>query len=317
MTSNPSISDVAIQQYDLPMHFGNGAVAERLDGARSTMVDLQQVSDNYFEFFGMEFVWGENPLALENARADRLCVVNERMMEMLELDYGTDDPQFIYRGVDAPDENEGQICTIKGVVRDSYVKSLYETPGPILYTNLGREDHNPVFFKVTGDAQDAIGAIERKWTELNPDVAFEPRFLDDAYDALYRSETDSRNVLSYALIITVLITVAGLFAMNYYMSQRRVKEIGIRKINGATLADLLLLLNRGILWQMALSFVLAAAVAWLFLRGWLKGFIVQTSLDWWVFALAGLSACLLALLTVSWQTWKTATANPVESLKNE
>ncbi len=317
MTRDPSVSDVAMQQYDLPMHMGEGAVAETLDGARSTVADLQQVSENYFEFFDMEFVWGANPLGLESAAADRLCVVNERMMELLGLDYSAHDPQFVYKGINASDEGEGKVFTIRGVVRDSYVKSLYEAPGPMVYTTLGRETHNPIFFRIAGDPQDALRAIEEKWTAVNPDVAFEARFLDDAYDGMYRREIDSRNVLSYALIITVLITVAGLFAMNYYMSQRRVKEIGIRKINGAEIGDLLLLLNRGILWQMALSLAFASAAGWLFLHGWLKGFIVRTPLSPWVFALAGLAACLLALATVSWQTWKTATANPVESLKNE
>ena len=317
MTLDPAISDVAMQQYSLPMQMGNGAVAETFDGSRSIMVDMQQVTPNYFDFFGMEFVWGENPLEL-TTEDNRFVVVNERAMELLGLEYGTDDPEFIFRSIGGSlDVIDGKTCTIRGVVRDSYVKSLYEAPGPMLYLPLGRENDNPIYFKTAGDPQKAMEVIEEKWTAVNPDVAFEPHFLDEAYDRMYRSETDSRNVLSYALVITILITVAGLFAMNYYMTQRRVKEIGIRKINGAMIGDLLLLLNRGILWQVALSFALASAVGGVFLHGWLKGFIVRTPLDWWIFALAGILACLLALATVSWQTWKTATANPVESLKSE
>ena len=324
MTRHPSISDVAMLQYQLPMYMGYAASAERTDGARSMMTDVVQVSDNYFDFFDMQFVWGENPLPLETARAELLCVVNERFMKMLELDYGASAsrPEFIFRfigggGGSDSGETDGRTYRIAGVIRDSYVKSLHEAPGPQIYVNLGREDYNPVLFKVAGDPQEALRGIEERWAEVNPDIPFEAGFLDDAYDRLYREEADSRNVLGYAMIITVLITIAGLFAMNYYMTQRRVKEIGIRKINGATLGDLLLLLNRGILWQVAISFALAAAVSWLFLRGWLKGFIVQTSLSGWVFALAGLATCLLALATVSWQTLKTATANPVDSLRSE
>ncbi len=323
MTRTPSISDVAMLQYQLPMYMGYAASAERTDGARSAMTDVVQVSDNYFDFFDMRFVWGENPLHLETARAENLCVVNERFMEMLEIEYGplSARPEFIFRfigggGSDSSD-TDGRTYRIAGVIGDSYVKSLHEAPGPQMYVNLGREDYNPVLFKVAGDPQEALRVIEERWAEVNPDVPFEAGFLDEAYDRLYREEADSRNVLGYAMIITVLITVAGLFAMNYYMTQRRVKEIGIRKINGATLGDLLLLLNRGIVWQVAVSFAMAAAVSWLFLRSWLGGFIVQTSLSGWVFALAGLAACILALATVSWQTWKTATANPVESLKSE
>ncbi len=318
MTQVPAISDVAMQQYGLPMSMGNGAGAERLDGARSAMVDMVQVSDNYFDFFGMEFVWGENPLALENARNDRLCVVNERLMELLELDWRSGDPVFVFRSIGGSlAELEGTVCVVKGVVGDSYVKSLHEEPGPMLYFSLGREEHNPIYFKITGNPRDAVAAIEKRWMAINPDVPFEAHFLDETYDALYSSETASRNVLSYALLITIVITVAGLFAMNYYISRRRVKEIGIRKINGARIGDLLLLLNRGLVILIAISFIVASVAGWLFLHGWLQGFVVRTPLSLWVFILIGLFACLLALATVSYQTWKAANANPVDSLKSE
>ena len=105
--------------------------------------------------------------------------------------------------------------------------------------------------------------------------------------------------------------------MAFYSTQRRVKEIGIRKINGATLTDLLLLLNKDVIMWLLISFLIACSISFFFVRNWLDGFVVKTPLSWWVFLLAGLWAFAVALLTVSYQTWRAATANPVDSLKTE
>jgi putative ABC transport system permease protein len=105
--------------------------------------------------------------------------------------------------------------------------------------------------------------------------------------------------------------------MAFYVTQRRVKEIGLRKVNGATLRDLLLLLNKDFVWWIAISFVIAAPVAYFSLRSWLDGFTVKTALSPWIFGMVGIVALLITLLTTSFQTWKVATTNPVKMLKNE
>ena len=105
--------------------------------------------------------------------------------------------------------------------------------------------------------------------------------------------------------------------MAFYSIQRRIKEIGIRKINGATLTDLLLLLNKDIVIWVVISFFIACPISYLFLSNWLNGFIVKIDLSIWVFLLAGTLSALVALLTVSYQTWKAASTNPIKSIKNE
>lgn len=318
LRKNPAIADVAMKQYDLPLRMGNGVGVRSLDGDEAILIDLSEVSPNYFDFFDMEFLAGENPLWLETAANSRYCVINEAAARAIGLEDNPVDASFMYISIGQKlIENDGKTYTVKGVIRDSYVKSLHETPGAQMYLNLSRDDHNPIFIRTVGNPQDAIQAMEKMWKEINPNVPFEYHFLDETYDAQYKAEMNARNVLSYALLITFIISAAGLFAIAFYSTQRRIKEIGIRKINGAKVTDLLLLLNKDVVVWVVISFLIACPIAYVFLYNWLDDFVVKTSLSWWVFLIAGVLSALVALITVSYQTWRTATTNPIESLKTE
>ncbi len=318
LRKNPAIADVAMKQYDLPLRMGNGVGARNLNGGEGLLIDLSEVSPNYFDFFDMEFVAGENSLWLEGSADSRYCVLNEAAVQALELGDNPIDASFTYISIGQKlIENDGKTFTVKGVIRDSYVKSLHETPGAQMYLNLSRNDHNPIFVRTIGNPQDAIQIMEKMWKETNPNVPFEYHFLDEVYDAQYKAEMNARNVLSYALLITFIISAAGLFAIAFYSTQRRVKEIGIRKINGAKVTDLLLLLNKDVVVWVVISFLIACPIAYIFLYNWLEGFVVKTPLSLWVFLLAGALSALVALVTVSYQTWRTAATNPIESLKTE
>ncbi len=317
LTQDPSIGDVVIRQYNLPFKMGNGIGGKNFETGEEILLDLSEVTPNYFDFFGMKFVSGENPLSLESTSSANYCVINERAAEVL----GLKDPvgkSFTLVSIGGKlSENDGEPYIVKGVIRDTYVKSLHQEPDPQMYLNASHTANNPIFFKIAGDPQKAIKTIEKKWKEMVPNVPFEYHFLDETYQKLYLSEMNTRNVLSYALIITFIITITGLYAMAFYSTQRRIKEIGIRKINGATLLDLLLLLNKDIVIWVIISFVIACPISYLFLNNWLDGFVIKVNLSIWVFLLAGIVSCLVALLTVSYQTWKAARANPVDSVKNE
>ncbi|GAB6122022.1 ABC transporter permease [Dysgonomonas termitidis] len=317
LVQDPSIMDVAMKQYDLPLEMGNGIGGKNVENGEQILLDLSEVSPNYFDFFRMEFIAGENPLYQESAASSRFCVLNERAVQLL----GLKDPvgksfQIISIGGKLS-ENEGKEYVVKGVIRDSYVKSLYQEPDAQMYLNLSRDDHNPIFFKIAGDPQRAIRTIEKKWKQMLPNVPFEYHYLDTTYEAQYASEMSARNVLSYALVITLIITVMGLYAMIFYSTQRRIKEIGIRKINGATVLDLLALLNKDTIIWIIISFLIACPVSYYFVARWLDGFVVKTSLSIWVFLGAGALSFIIAMLTVCYQTWKAANMNPVDAIQNE
>lgn len=317
LTGDPSIKDIAIRQYNLPFKMGNGIGGVNTETGETILLDLSEVTPNYFDFFEMEFIAGENPLTLESVSSTNYCVLNERAAKVL----GLTDPvgkSFNLVSIGGKlSEKDGEPYIVKGVIRDTYVKSLHQEPDPQMYLSASHTANNPIFFKIAGDPQKAIKTIEKKWKEMVPHVPFEYHFLDETYEKLYLSEINTRNVLSYALIITFIITITGLYAMAFYSIQRRIKEIGIRKINGATLTDLLLLLNKDVVIWVVISFCIACPLSYMFLNNWLESFVIKVNLSIWVFLLAGFASCIIALLTVSYQTWKSATANPVESIKNE
>ncbi|MDD2313626.1 MAG: ABC transporter permease [Proteiniphilum sp.] len=193
MIREPSITDVAMKQYDLPTEMGNGIGAKNRVSGQTVLLDLSEVSPNYFDFFGMEFVAGENPLHLESAAAARECVINERTAEALGLEDPVDATFQIVSIGGKLEENDGEIYRVKGVVMDSYVKSLHQHPDPQIYLPLSRESSNPIFFKFTGDPEQAIKIMEKRWKRSITDAPFEYYFLDETYQQLYENEKNMKN----------------------------------------------------------------------------------------------------------------------------
>jgi len=134
---------------------------------------------------------------------------------------------------------------------------------------------------------------------------------------LYHIEATASKTVTVGMGIALLLAFMGLFAMAHYATEKRVKEIGIRKVNGATISEILMLLNRDFVKWIILSFIIASPIALYAMHQWLGNFAYKTALSWWVFALAGLLSLIIALTTVSWQTWRAATRNPVEALRYE
>jgi putative ABC transport system permease protein len=162
-----------------------------------------------------------------------------------------------------------------------------------------------------------LGFIEKTVSTLNPDFPFEYFFLDDDFGRLYKGEERLRNQMMFFSMMAILISCMGLLGMLMFMVKHRTKEIGIRKVNGAKVSEVLILLNRDFVKWVAIAFVIACPIAWYAMDKWLENFAYKTELSLWIFALAGLMALAIALLTVSWQSWKAATRNPVEALRYE
>ena len=150
-----------------------------------------------------------------------------------------------------------------------------------------------------------------------PAFAFEYSFLDETYDLQYKSERRFENLLFAFALMAVFIAGIGLFGLSIYSTERRTKEIGLRKVNGARTIEIILMLNRDFIKWVAIAYLIACPVAWYAMNKWLQNFAYRTELSWWIFALAGLIALGIALLTVSWQSWRAATRNPVEALRYE
>lgn len=307
LMKEPSITNITMKN-SLPSEWRQGWGVKTVGGTKDVLMEICRVKENYFDFFEMPVIEGDNPFELAAADSLQVCVINETAANIL----GLDDPIGTTLIM-----NKSSHVTVAGVVRDAWTSSFHSPINPQIYFKLTDDRDWPLFFKINGNPQKAIQTIQEKWEELVPDVPFEYLFLDNSYAQLYESETNAGKVLSMAMAISFLITVIGLFAMAYYSTQRRVKEIAIRKINGANPKDLQILLNKDFMTWVGISFVIACPVSFFFVHNWLDDFMQKTTISWWVFLLAGISAAVVALITVSFQIWKAARANPVDSLKGE
>lgn len=141
--------------------------------------------------------------------------------------------------------------------------------------------------------------------------------MDDKIAQQYKSEDILKRILMSFSILGIIIGILGVSALSFFISEQRTKEIGIRKVNGAKTHEIITMLNKNFLKWVAMAFVLACPIAWYAMHKWLENFAYKTKLSWWIFALAGLIAMGITLLTVSFQSWKAASRNPVESLRYE
>jgi putative ABC transport system permease protein len=213
----------------------------------------------------------------------------------------------------------GASYEIIGVIKDFHYK-----PFNLPITSLAiRNESNPSYCLVKTQTSDfkalyrTVDNIKKTVTELSPSFPVEVSFMDQAIQQMYQSELRFRRTFSLFAGCAVVICCLGILAMSIFACQRRVKEIGIRKVNGARIYEILTMLNKDFIKWVGIAFVIACPVAWYAMHKWLEGFSYKTELSWWIFGLAGILTLGIALLTVSWQTWRAATTNPVEALRYE
>jgi len=215
-------------------------------------------------------------------------------------------------------QNEG---TIIGVVRDFHFASLHEKIAPLVFY-YGGGTHVPtgyrMYVKTSGrDAQKAIDAAAKIYARYNGDHPFEYTFLDAGLDKLYRTDQRTGRLFSYFAFIAIFISCLGLFGLATFATAQRVKEIGIRKVLGASITNIVTLLSSDFLKTVMIAIVLSIPIAWYIMHKWLEDYAYRIGIDWKVFIIAGSLAVLIALFTVSFQAIKAALLNPVKSLKSE
>ncbi|MCC6279684.1 MAG: ABC transporter permease [Saprospiraceae bacterium] len=209
-------------------------------------------------------------------------------------------------------------CYIVGVLRDFHFESLHKEIIPMIFFIPREQDNlNAISIKIAGDTPAALAHIKQVWETFNPDFPFDYSFLDESYGALYEAEMRQGNLYMVFAGLAILIACLGLFGLATFAAHQRTKEIGIRKVLGASVAGITGLLATDFLKLVLVAIVLATPVAYWMMRAWLADFAYRVDMQWWIFALSGLLAVLVAFLTVSFQSIKAALTNPVESLRSE
>ena len=207
--------------------------------------------------------------------------------------------------------------TIVGVVEDYHYASLKQTIGPLVISTK-KDDRRLALIKLnTSQLKQATERIKKIYNNNAPDFPFEYSFLDERFDQLYKAEIKQESLLSVFSVIAICIACLGLFGLASYTALKRTKEIGVRKVLGSSVENIVLLLSKDLLKPVLLGTIIAVPVGYYAMQKWLEGFAYRVSVHWWFFAMAAMIAVLIALITVSVQAIKAALANPVKSLRTE
>lgn len=213
--------------------------------------------------------------------------------------------------------DKGREGTIKAVVKDFHFRSLHEPINPLVIF-LDKRQLGSMFVKLSGsDIAGSLQALEKTWKDRITHRPFQYHFLDEDYNALYKTETRTAGVFTTFSTLAILLACLGLFALTAFAMVRRTKEIGIRKVLGATIPDILSLVSKDFLKLVFIAIIISVPMAWYAINVWLQSFTYKIHLQWWVFVVGGIGTLLIAFVTISLQAIKTALTNPTKNLRTE
>ncbi len=269
------------------------------------LVSSTTVDCDYLNTFGIKMYEGE--FYPENTYNDTLhIVINKTFADIIGL-----------KPIIGSILERGGKRTIIGVTEDFNFKPLSQKVEPLAMYCFSNYSQYVLCSISSDDIQKTVKNIEKLHEDINGDYPFEYHFLDADYDNLYNSEARQGKIFNIFSFLAILISCLGLFGLSSFMMTQRIKEIGVRKANGATVTNVVMLFSRYYIRWVMISFVIAIPVSYFFIRSWLKGYAYKTPVSWWIFIAAGGIAILIAILTVTWQSWKAANRNPVDALRYE
>ncbi|QNL51807.1 ABC transporter permease [Olivibacter sp. SDN3] len=262
------------------------------------------VDTDFVPFFQIQLLEGRNLSDSLLTDKQQAFLVNEAFVRVM----GWSDP--IGQPLETGFDRKGEVV---GVVKNFYYQSMHNLVEPLVM--IYRTDA-PWFISIKIQPKDLV-KVKTLWHRLFPDKVFDYIFLDDAYAAQYRKDTITMYLFSYFTLLAILISSLGLYGLVALMTTRRIKEIGIRKVLGASVAGMVALLSKDFVKLVLAAVLVAVPIAWWAASSWLNSFAYRIEVEWWMFTVAGLAALVITLLTVSWQAIKAAIVNPVDSLRDE
>lgn len=278
-----------------------------LNGVEQWRKDLS-VYYNYFEMLGIKFLQGRSfskDFPSDTSREVSPIIVNETLFKML--------------GKDAKlgEYNKPLHGTIIGVVKDYNFETLSKKIEPEEHRLATRYIGNFMFKVKAGSMQKVIAALQKQWKQISDNYPFEYTFLDQSIAKMYDADVHWQKIIEAACFFAIFIACMGLFGLSAINAVNRTKEIGIRKVLGATIKDLVGTLSSGFIPMFAIAVLIAMPIGWWIMNKWLEDFAYRINISWWILIIAGALAFLIALVTVSFQTIRASLANPVDSLRNE
>lgn len=313
LLQDPRIGSVSVSGY-LPAGASNGNnFTVYPDNSKTSLIKTLRydIDPAYIPTMGMHMLSGRN-FSPEFATDSSGIIINEAALKA--FGWGKNDlgHRLTYR------ENNGQEHSYRliGVVKDFHFRSLHELITPLVMV-LGNEAGTMILKVQSKDTKALLADIKKKWDALGPEAPFSYSFLNDRVEQTYRSERRTGLLLSIFAGLTIFISCLGLFGLVVYSAEQRTKEIGIRKVLGASVTQVMGLITKDFIRLIVLALLVAAPLAWMLMHWWLQGFAYRVSIGWLLFLLAGLLSLVITLSTICFQVIKAARANPVKSLRKD
>lgn len=290
----------------------NGTHGEvKLDGT-----SFETCDENYVPLFGLKIIAGRNLMHTDTLQE---FLVNESFAKALGFKHPADAiGKTILTGVDIKDSER----PIVGVIKDFHSVSLHETIEPFFMGSV-KDSEKTISIKLATKGKNAddlkmtIAQIEKASKEIYPNEKFVYKLFDEQIAGFYDKEQKTSQLMSIAMGIAIFISCMGLFGLATFTAEQRVKEIGVRKVLGASAANIVAMMSKDFISLVVIAIFIASPIAWYAIYNWLQGFAYRVDISWWIFLLSGLSAVIIALVTISFQSVKAALANPVKSLRSE
>ncbi|WP_430817094.1 ABC transporter permease [Carboxylicivirga sp. RSCT41] len=304
LLKSPNITDYAFSQF-VPGGVGMGWGRE-VDG-KDVNFKSWPVDERYMDFMDFEIIEGR-PFS-SNIKADEnKFIFNEAAVKTFGWEGEVIGKQIPGMGF------QGEIV---GVVKDMKYASLYDEVEPMCFW-LTTERHNKISLRISGEnVSQTIKHVKQVYSSFETNYPIDYAFLDKDLDMQYKQSEKQAELISFACIVAIIIAAIGTLGMVIFSCEYRIKEVGIRKTNGASVVEIVQLINRSFVIQTIIALVIACPVAWYVMQQWLEGFAYKTEVSWWIFALTAIVTLSITLMTVSWQSWRAARRNPVEALRYE
>ncbi len=313
LAANPAVEGVGASELSLGADAGWSRSGFDYEGQHKEVFEYF-IDPDYMTVLNVDLLSGRPFDYAVSADTTQSVIINEAMMR----DFGwtpASAPGQVLKGYSESGKKDPVVI---GVVRDFNFLSLHKEVKPMMFHMFNGYQPYQFFVRLRpGGMSEGIAAIEKTWLAIESDLPFRYRFLDDNLARFYKAEARWSTIIGYAGGLAVMLAALGLFGLAALAAQKRTKEIGIRKVLGASVAGITRLLAGDFLRLVLLAIVLATPLAWYLMQIWLADFAYRTEINWWIFALAGLLAVAIAFLTVSFQSIRAALADPVRSLRSE
>jgi putative ABC transport system permease protein len=271
---------------------------------------ITKFADNeYVQAYKLPLIAGRN---LQPSPYTREFLVNESLMKSLGIKHPDD---ILNKEISMWN---GLIkCPVVGVLKDFNDRSFRNELAPLLITT-NVTMYNQAAIKLgTNNISSTLQSVKTIWEQTFPNFVYEYRFLDDKIESFYKQENQLAKLYKIFAAIAIFLSCLGLYGLASFMAVQRIKEVGIRKVLGATIGNIVYLFSKEFIILIAIAFAIASPIAWYFMETWLQNYVYRIDIGWWIFAAGGLIAIIIALATISYQAIKAAIANPIRSLRTE